>query len=132
MERSSMGKIDIQVGLHYCVGNWENYRKALFVALKSIRGKLPILTGMAEWKEYDGFCTIAGILARICSHVGATEMAEWTERLELAALNQDYVRMEEELPGYNAELEILLTDLEETLRYLDKVPQAEYRIREVI
>ena len=113
--------IDVDAGLRVSVGSFANYKKALFAGLKSIRGKLPIIFSMIDYKEYDGFVTIAGTLSRICKSIGAGAIAADIDTLQVYALNGNAAVLETELPKLGRELEKLLTDLEELLRIMDRM-----------
>lgn len=115
----SLDELNVDKGLKYCVNNIDNYRKALFVALKSIRGKLPLLWSMVEFNEYESFCNVAGALGRICNNIGAVSLGEETVVLQTYSLNEEYMLLSCELPKYIARLEKLLSGLEEVLRELD-------------
>ena len=117
---SSFAYLDVDAGLRESVGNAANYKKALFVALKSIRGKLPIIFGMIDENEFGGFAHIAGTLSRICKSVGAESIAREVCYLQSATFNGNYAVLEERLPRLGRDLEGLLTELEELLRLMDR------------
>lgn len=123
---SQISHIDVEAGLKVSVGSLTNYKKALFVALKSIRGKLPIIFSMVDYKEYDGFITIASTLSRICMNVGAKGVGRMTEELQTAALNGNYSVVADKLPKLGRELEALLTELEEALRVMDHLEKKSF------
>ena len=112
--------IDVDAGLRESVGNTANYKKALFVALKSIRGRLPIIFGMIDDGEFGSFTLIAGILSRICKSVGAEKIAKEVCYLQSACLNGNDSVLSERLPRLGRDLEGLLTELEELLRLMDR------------
>ena len=112
--------IDVDAGLRESVGNAANYKKALFVALKSIRGKLPIIFGMIDDGEFGGFALIAGTLSRICKSVGAEKIAKEVCYLQSACFNGNDSVLSERLPRLGRDLEGLLTELEELLRLMDR------------
>ena len=116
----SFAHIDVSAGLRESVGNAANYKKALFVALKSIRGKLPIIFSMIDEAEFGGFALIAGTLSRICKSVGAESIAKEVGYLQSASLNGNVAVLEERLPRLGRDLEGLLTELEELLRLMDR------------
>ena len=122
---SGVKQIDAEAGLYYSVGNVENYKKAFLVALKSIRSKLSILTGMLEWKDYSGLTSVARMLNRICTSIGAKHLAEYTMQIETASLNSDVAYLDVQLPLFYAELETLLTDLEQLMRKIDHAEREE-------
>ena len=116
--------IDVDAGLRASVGNLANYKKALFAALKGIRGKLPIIFGMIDSNEYDGFVTIASTLSRICTSIGAAGIGEEIEYLQNTALNRNTAELKVSLPRLGRELEQLLTELEELLREMDRMEKS--------
>lgn len=110
-------EIDFNIGYRYYLHNIDNYSKALFATLKSIKSKLPILKTMIETKEYEGLRMITQTLRRMLITIGGEMVAELSYKLEVALLNEDD-GFNDKLLEYLVTLEDLAVRMEELIKKL--------------
>ncbi len=112
-------EIDPNAGYRYFLGNMDNYKRALFSVLKSIKAKLPILGTMLRSEEYEGLRTITQTLRRMFYNIGATEVSALSDQLEVIILKEDIISQREALQDYMEQLASFLKHLELLLKNFD-------------
>ena len=105
--------VDFEKGLRLSVNSMENYKKALYCALKSIRFKLPLLDSMITTDEYDGLRVITRTLGQLLTNIGADKLAERGYSLEYIVLNEEISVLQDETIQYYNELAYFMETLEE-------------------
>ncbi|MCR5791914.1 MAG: hypothetical protein K6G65_01965 [Lachnospiraceae bacterium] len=84
---ATVPELDVDKGISNSVGSLKNYRKSLYLVFKSIRFKLPMLSSMLEYDEYDGLRIILHTMSQFLTTVGADSLVEASRSIEKSYLN---------------------------------------------
>ncbi len=118
---SSMPEINVERGMRYSVGNVKNYRKALYMVLKSVKFKVPIMINMMEEKEYDGLRVIVHTLMQLLENIGADSLVKECERMEVRLLNNQVGEVEDTICDYIEQLTGFVVRLERVMPGIDSI-----------
>ena len=78
-------EINVERGLRFSVNNVRNYRKSLYMVLKSIKFKLPLILMMVEENEYEGLGIIVHTLMQLLNNIGAESLVHECLQIEDAS-----------------------------------------------
>lgn len=120
---SDLPEINVERGLRFSVNNVRNYRKALYMGLKSIKFKLPLIFSMMEEKEYAGLGVIVHTLMRLMDNIGAESMVHECLHMETLLLNDVNHEFESFLEEYVERLTDFMVRLEAAIPALDSLTE---------
>lgn len=116
---SALPEINVERGLRYSVDNIKNYRKALYMAYKSIKFKLPLIANMLDEQEYEGLGIIAHTLAQLLDNIGAESLVEECTKMETLLLNDRMEEIEASIESYTEDLADFMIRLEDAIPAID-------------
>jgi len=118
-------EIMVERGLQFSVNNVRNYRKALYMVLKSIKFKLPLILTMVEENEYEGLGIIVHTLMQLLNNIGAESLVNECLHIETLLLNDNREDLDSSLEKYVESLADFMVRLETAMPAIDTLAATE-------
>lgn len=121
-------EINAERGLRFSVNNVRNYRKSLYMVLKSIKFKLPLILMMVEENEYEGLSIIVHTLMQLLNNIGAESLMQECLQIETLLLNDNKDELDTALENYVESLAGFMVRLEALMPAIDTLVASELEL----